>query len=77
MRCAKPLHQSGLTNSGVPDYDGIVLGAPGEDLHNPVDLGIASDDRVQFAGACFGGQVFAVLLQRSVLTLGARVGNAR
>ena len=59
----EPLDDGGLADSGVTDEDGVVLGTPRQHLHDPADLGVAADDRVQPALAGGGGQVGAVLLQ--------------
>ena len=59
----EPLDDGGLADSGVTDEDGVVLGPPRQHLHDPADLGVAADDRIQPALAGGGGQVGAVLLQ--------------
>ena len=38
-----------LPTPGLPDEDGVVLGAAGQDLHDPLDLPLAADDRIQLA----------------------------
>src|SRR3954454_18436033 len=46
------LDDGGLADAGLADQDRVVLLATREDLHDPLDLGLASDDRIQlsFAG---------------------------
>src|SRR5262249_2282444 len=39
----------GLADARLADEHGIVLLAPREDLHDPLDLGLAADDRVELA----------------------------
>ena len=58
-----PLHDSGLAHTGLTDQDGIILSAPGEDLHHTADLLVTSDDGVYLSGTGGGGQVAPVLLQ--------------
>ena len=58
------LDDGGLADAGLADEDRVVLGAAGQHLHDPADLGVAADDRVEPAVARRLGQVGAVLLQR-------------
>ena len=39
----------GLADAGLSDQDRVVLGAAGEDLHDPLDLAGPPDDRVELA----------------------------
>ena len=39
----------GLADAGLADEDRVVLGAPGEDLHDSLDLADPPDDRVELA----------------------------
>lgn len=39
----------GLADAGLADQHRVVLGAPREHLHDPLDFLLAADDRVQFA----------------------------
>ncbi len=48
------LDDGGLADAGLADEHGVVLGAPREDLHDPLDLGLAPDARVELA---LGGQL--------------------
>ena len=43
------LDDGGLAHAGLPDQDRIVLRAAREDLHDPLDLHLAADDRVELA----------------------------
>ena len=65
----EPLDHGGLADAGFPDQHGVVLGAPGEHLADPADLGVAPDHRVELAGAGDLGEVDAVLLQCGLLLL--------
>ncbi len=58
-----PFHDSSLAHTGLADQDGIVLGAPGQDLHHTTYLLVTSDDGVDLSGAGRGGQVASVFLQ--------------
>ena len=58
------LDHGGLTDAGLTNQHGVVLGAAGEHLHDAANLGITADDRVELAGAGNGGQVGAVLFER-------------
>ena len=57
------LNHGGLTDAGLTDQNGVVLGAAGEHLHDAADLGVTADDRVELASAGNGGQVGAVLFE--------------
>ena len=59
-----------LADARLADQDRVVLGPPREDLHDPADLVVATDHRVELAGARLGGEVAAVLLERLVRALG-------
>ena len=43
-----------LADAGLADQDRVVLRAPREDLHDPLDLGLAADDGVELA---LGGEL--------------------
>ena len=73
----QPLDDGGLADAGLADQHRVVLGAAGQHLHDPADLGVPADDRVELALAGRGGEVDAVLLQRLVRGLGVRAGDAR
>ena len=65
-----------LADAGLADEDRVVLGPARQDLHDPADLVVAADDRVELAGARLGGEVAAVLLERLVGALGVGRGHA-
>jgi hypothetical protein len=71
------LDDRGLADAGLADQHRVVLGAPGQHLHDPADLRVAADHRVQLALAGAGRQVDAVLLQRLVGALRVRAGHPR
>ena len=50
----EPLDDGGLADAGLADQHGVVLRAPREDLHDPLDLGLAPHARVELA---FGGEL--------------------
>ena len=64
------LDDRGLADAGLADQDGIVLGAPGQDLDGAADLLVAADHRVELAVARRLGEVAGVFLQRLVGVLG-------
>ena len=64
------LDDRGLADAGLADEDGIVLGAPGQDLDGAADLLVAADHRVELAVARRLGEVAGVFLQRLVGILG-------
>ncbi len=43
----------GLADAGIADVERVVLRPAAEDLHRPVDLGHAADQRIDLAGAAF------------------------
>ena len=69
-----PLRQAfddgGLADAGLADQHRVVLGTPAQHLHDPADLGVPADDRVELALARLRGEVDAVLLQGLVGALG-------
>ena len=69
------LDDRGLADAGLADQHRVVLGAPGEHLDDPADLGVPADDRVDLAVPGAGGEVDAVLLQRLVGLLGVGGGD--
>src|SRR5260221_10595757 len=69
-----------LADPGLADQDGVVLGAPRQDLHDPLDFLLPSDDGVELAFARCGGQVPAELVEHqgsggSALRRGASRGR--
>ena len=70
----QPLDDGGLSDAGFADEDRVVLRAPGEDLDDPPDLGVAADDGIELAVAGRLGEVGAVLGQR-LPALGGHLGS--
>src|SRR3954463_5653988 len=68
------LDHGGLAHARLAHEHGVVLGTPGEDLHDPLDLGLATDDRVQLALGGELGQVAPELVEqlRGLLALALR-----
>ena len=56
------LDHGGLTYARLADENRVVLGAPGEHLHDPLDLLLAPDNRVELGFAGSLGQVAAELV---------------
>ncbi len=77
----KALDDGGLADAGLADQDRVVLGPPREDLHDPLDLGLAPDHRVELALGRELGQVAAELVQELgrllAFALGRGAGSAR
>ena len=57
------LDDGGLADAGLADEDRVVLGAAGQDLHDPLDLALAADDRVELALPGQLGQVAPELVE--------------
>jgi hypothetical protein len=55
------LDDRGLADARLADEDRVVLGAPGQDLHHPADLGVTADHRVELSLPGTGGEIGAVL----------------
>jgi hypothetical protein len=60
----QPLDHGGLADAGLAEQHRVVLGAAGEDLHDPLDLGFAADHRVELALLGELGQVAAELVEQ-------------
>ena len=76
------LDDGGLAHAGLADEHRVVLGAAGQDLHDPLDLLLAPDDRVELVVAGQRGEVAAELVEhrragRRVGLTGSRAGPAR
>ena len=71
------LDDGGLADAGLADEHRVVLRAAREDLHDPLDLGLAADDRVELAVGGELGQVAAELVEqlRGLLALALRAGG--
>ena len=57
------LGHGGLAHARFADQHGIVLAAPRQHLHQPPDFGVATDNRIEFAGPGRGGEVAAIALK--------------
>ena len=57
------LDDGGLADAGLADQDRVVLGPARQDLHDPLDLLLAADDRVELGLAGELGQVAAELVE--------------
>jgi len=74
------LDDGGLADAGLADQDGVVLGAAGQHLHDPLDLLLAPDDGVELALAGGLGEVAAELVEHGRtgrLALGRTAGGDR
>jgi hypothetical protein len=58
------LDHGGLADPGLAEQHRVVLGAAGEHLHDPLDLGFATDHRVELALLGELGQVAAELVEQ-------------
>ena len=72
----EPLDDGRLADAGLADQDRVVLRPPAEDLDDPPDLVVATDDRVELSRPRLDGQVAAVLLERRVGAFGVRRRDA-
>ena len=70
------LDDGGLADAGLADEDGVVLRAAREHLHDPLDLLLAPDDRVELALAGGVGEVAAELVEDQRAGRGALGGAA-
>ena len=72
------LDDGGLADARLADQHRVVLGAAREDLHHALDLGLATDDRVELGLGGELGEVAAELVEqlRGLLALGT-AGRAR
>src|SRR5690606_19594039 len=59
----QPLNDGGLTDTGLTDEDRVVLGAPGEHLHNPLDFLLPTNDGIELALTGRLGEVPPELIQ--------------
>ena len=70
------LDDGGLADAGLTDEDRVVLGAAAQHLHDPLDLVLASDDRVELALAGGLGEVAAELVEHGGRAGGVLAGRA-
>ncbi len=68
------LDDGGLADAGLTDEDRVVLGAPRQHLHDPLDLLLATDHRVELALAGSLGEVAAELIEHQRCRRGALGG---
>src|SRR5262245_7209337 len=61
---SKPLDDGGLPDAGLADQHRVVLLTARKDLHDPLDLGLATDDRIQLPLAGLLGEVAAELIEQ-------------
>ena len=62
-RLGQALDAGGLADAGLADEHRVVLGAAGQHLHDPLDLLLTSDDRIELALARGLGVVAAELVE--------------
>ena len=79
---AETLDDGGLADAGLADEHRVVLGAAGQHLHDPLDLTVTPDDRIELLLPSELGEVASELVehQRAALgglTLAARARTAR
>ena len=77
-RLGQALDDGGLADAGLADQHRVVLGAPGQHLHDPLDLLLAPDDRVELALAGGLREVATELVEherRRRRTLGRAAGR--
>ena len=70
-RLGQALDDGGLADAGLADEHRVVLGAAGQHLHDPLDLLLAPDDRVELALAGGLGEVAAELVEHQRRRRGA------
>ena len=77
MRCARPSTTAVLPDPGLAHEHGVVLGATREDLHDPLDLRLAPDDRVELVFLGVLGQVASELVENlgALAVLGLAAGT--
>lgn len=73
----EPLHDGGLSHSGVTDEHRVILGLPAQDTDGPADLLISSDDRVKLAGPGQCDEILAVFFEGFVGALRIFAPDAR
>ena len=56
-------HDGGLTDAGLTNQNGVVLGSAGKHLHDAANLRVTADNRVELACAGNSGQVGTVLFE--------------
>ena len=66
-----------LADAGLADEDRVVLGTAGQDLHDPLDLLLPADDRVELAFAGVLGEVATELVEHQRRRRRVAAGAAR
>lgn len=69
----QPLDHCRLADSGLSDQYRIVLGAPLQHLNRTADFLVATDDGIDIATFCPGGQILGISLQCLAFLLGVRM----
>src|ERR1022692_2204142 len=59
----QPFDHGGLAHPWLADEHRVVLGPPGEHLHDPLDLFLPANHRIELALTCASGEVPAELVQ--------------
>ena len=72
---SQALDHGRLAHAGLADKDRVVLGPPGQDLHDTANLLVPADDRVQLALLGLCSQIGGVLLQSLIGALGIWAGH--
>src|SRR5215475_7720043 len=72
----EPFDDGGLADTWIADKHRVVLRLTRQDLDDPTDLAIATDDRIGPTVGCVGDEIPAVLLQRLVRRLRHRRRDA-
>ena len=73
-RLREALDDGGLADAGLADQHGVVLGAAREDLHDPLDLLLAPDHRVELVLARSLREVAAELVEHRAIRPGRPAG---
>jgi len=69
----QPLDDSRFSHSGLTDQNGVVLGPPGEDLHDPPDFLVPADDGIEATFPRYFIEIFGVAFEGLVFILRIRV----
>jgi hypothetical protein len=75
-RLGEALDDGRLADAGFADQHGVVLGTTREDLHDPLDLFLAPDDRVELVVARGLGEVATELVENLRTLVGSGVVSA-
>ena len=71
------LHHRGLAHAGLADQHRVVLGAPGQHLHDPLDFLLPADHRVELVLAGPLGEIAAELVEHQRRRRRGLRGSAR